>query len=419
MPFNDFVDKIAGGNLLHYMTTQNLIIDEEGQPKIFGSPVTQLQGDFPLRPQLMGNLVPFNINMWFGNSVNGASTGLHHDFHDNLYVLLRGRKRFRLYSPADAEKLYVRGSLACVHPNGRICYAGEVTNADGTDKQADAAAKAAREHAAAEAEVAAAEAAVSAGAQGSAARLAAAEERLDLALDTVLSAQMGGSDEEGNGSGEDSEEGFDFLNGGDEGDSCEDSEEGFDCLKGGAADSGEDSGEGFDFSKCGDSGEDSGEGFDFSKCGDKDTGTASNDGSGAGSGAGSSGTSVAAGSGARCRLPFTTPLNFSQIQEGFPMAETVAEFPRYADEVGVDVEVRAGEMLYLPAGWFHNVTSFTDADAPSPPCCPTSKQGGHLAFNYWFHPPDVTDPQQFSAPYKSGFWPLEWQRRLDEGEFEN
>ena len=47
MPFNDFVDKIAGGNLLHYMTTQNLIIDEEGQPKIFGSPVTQLQGDFP------------------------------------------------------------------------------------------------------------------------------------------------------------------------------------------------------------------------------------------------------------------------------------------------------------------------------------------------------------------------------------
>ena len=28
-------------------------------------------------------------------------------------------------------------------------------------------------------------------------------------------------------------------------------------------------------------------------------------------------------------------------------------------------------MLYLPAGWFHNVTSFA------------SGPGGHAAFNYW------------------------------------
>ena len=26
------------------------------------------------------------VNMWIGNAVHGSSSGLHHDFHDNLYV---------------------------------------------------------------------------------------------------------------------------------------------------------------------------------------------------------------------------------------------------------------------------------------------------------------------------------------------
>ena len=37
-------------------------------------------------------------------SAEGSSSGLHHDFHDNLYILLRGQKRFRLFSPADAHR---------------------------------------------------------------------------------------------------------------------------------------------------------------------------------------------------------------------------------------------------------------------------------------------------------------------------
>ena len=32
-------------------------------------------------------------------TVASSSSGLHHDFHDNLYILLRGRKRFHLWSP--------------------------------------------------------------------------------------------------------------------------------------------------------------------------------------------------------------------------------------------------------------------------------------------------------------------------------
>jgi hypothetical protein len=70
-----------------------------------------------------------------GNSMDGSSSGLHHDYHDNLYVLVHGSKHFRLFSPADAARMYVHGDVAVVHPNGRICYDGLVTLPDGTDPQ--------------------------------------------------------------------------------------------------------------------------------------------------------------------------------------------------------------------------------------------------------------------------------------------
>lgn len=47
------------------------------------------------------------------------------------YVLLRGTKRFRLFSPADAPRMYTVGRLRRIHPNGRINYEGEPTSADG------------------------------------------------------------------------------------------------------------------------------------------------------------------------------------------------------------------------------------------------------------------------------------------------
>lgn len=55
------------------------------------------------------------------------------------------------------------------------------------------------------------------------------------------------------------------------------------------------------------------------------------------------------------------------------------------------VELSAGEMLYLPASWWHEVTSTSSGDA---------KAGGdlHMAFNYWFYPPDALD--NFDAPYE-------------------
>ena len=67
-------------------------------------------------------------------------------------------------------------------------------------------------------------------------------------------------------------------------------------------------------------------------------------------------------------------------------------------------------MLYLPAGWFHEVSSFSGGGGGSGGSgdCPA-----HLALNWWFHPPDNLDPGPagFRAPYTSPFWPAVWEGR--------
>ena len=57
----------------------------------------------------------------------------------------------------------------------------------------------------------------------------------------------------------------------------------------------------------------------------------------------------------------------------------------------LECELKAGEQLYLPCGWFHEVRSYGEC-----------AEGGHLALNYWFHPPDNLDPspQGMQKPYR-------------------
>lgn len=108
-------------------------------------PLTNLaETPFPLTPPPFANLIPQQINLWLGLSrtaetkpdllhptaqslgryvPKGNSLGLHHDHADNLYVLVAGRKRFTLYSPADADTLYTVGNINRVYPNGLVDYA--------------------------------------------------------------------------------------------------------------------------------------------------------------------------------------------------------------------------------------------------------------------------------------------------------
>ena len=70
----------------------------------------------------------------------------------------------------------------------------------------------------------------------------------------------------------------------------------------------------------------------------------------------------------------------------------------------IEVTVHAGQMLYIPAGWFHEVFSSNDGS-----------DEGHCAFNYWFHPPDNLEAKGelgVKQPYKSTFWAEDMTRRL-------
>lgn len=67
-------------------------------------------------------------------------------------------------------------------------------------------------------------------------------------------------------------------------------------------------------------------------------------------------------------------------------------------------------MLYLPAGWFHNVKSLNAQEGRG-----NCTDSYHLAVNYWFHPPDNLDSSAkgFSKPYLRSFWIDRWKRYLE------
>lgn len=96
------------------------------------------------------------------------------------------------------------------------------------------------------------------------------------------------------------------------------------------------------------------------------------------------------------------PSNFSLIQTQLPDSEIQEKFPMFlkAKERKLRADLAPGDMLYIPAGWFHEVFSESDSE---------SSNEGHMALNYWFHPPDSG---LFETPYSSSFWTEDWKCRF-------
>lgn len=91
-----------------------------------------------------------------------------------------------------------------------------------------------------------------------------------------------------------------------------------------------------------------------------------------------------------------------QVDMALPEADLRRRFPLFPGAAAAEeVELRAGEMLYLPASWFHEVTS-TSAAAGTP----------HAAVNYWFHPPDALGAPAGRFPYSTDFWADAWNARV-------
>jgi hypothetical protein len=84
------------------------------------------------------------------------------------------------------------------------------------------------------------------------------------------------------------------------------------------------------------------------------------------------------------------PNSFSRID---PIAVNDKDYPLFARCNEYVVDLKAGDSLFLPAGWFHCVTSFGAEKGDE-----DDKKGSiHLALNYWYHPPDQL--QLFEKPY--------------------
>ena len=139
MRFSDFLDELQNSQKLTlYLTTQYEADEDEKQgiyqntfERCFPLPILSLLSEFPLKPALASKLVLSQINLWLGRSKDGKSSGLHHDFHDNLYILLSGRKRFILYPPKSGRELRPHGTIETIHKNGLIVYEGTDVREDG------------------------------------------------------------------------------------------------------------------------------------------------------------------------------------------------------------------------------------------------------------------------------------------------
>lgn len=375
MTFHEFLVKMESGDCLHYLSTQDLGTDAEGRPDLMSSPCSELfsSGDFPLVPSLMGNLVPMNYNVWMGNSKNNSSSGLHHDFHDNLYVLLRGKKRFRLFSPADAELMHTVGRIKHVYPNGRICYDSnqtEMVGADGVEPSALRAMDASLKHDAAALAVQKAENALQ---EFDAANkkdenktkrselckaLKVCEAQQELALEAIMEMEFDGC------GGYNKEEMDNFTRMTDDNDNKK---------------------------------------------------------------------TVETKTKQTVPVVEPTPDHFSKVNVNLSPIEIASKFPLYAKAAlarETFATINAGEMLFLPAGWFHEVSSLSSLESNKNCLAEYNEKNdntvnkssasdsvsgikgtgrcGHFAFNFWFHPPDNN---RFDSPYKSQFWKRDWDAR--------
>eukprot|EP00457_Paulinella_chromatophora_P005772 gb/GEZN01005789.1/.p1 GENE.gb/GEZN01005789.1/~~gb/GEZN01005789.1/.p1 ORF type:complete len:559 (-),score=100.58 gb/GEZN01005789.1/:76-1728(-) len=449
MTFSKLLDKLQAGDEQYYVTTQPIPTDKDGPLALFSSPLTELRGDFPLRPSLLGGLIPWQLNVWIGNNRHGTSTGLHHDFHDNLYCLLRGGKRFTVFSPKDAFSLATVGEIAQVHPNGLINYSGCLTRADGAHLAS------VRDQWRRDAEVglSRAEAAFLID-QSDTARIAVqeAEKKLEACLDLLLeeAGQTIDGEEEGGEEGWDWDEGLGMRE-------VEESEEesGKHCKKRKTKQH-EQKEARKRLEKREKPGkrkrkqwtqlteeEDQG---DASRRPGKPTKKAHKTGKGGKSQSidTSKQREAAKESGEQAGSNPLSPDNFcnfsyeelhshpwllkdeQQLQQrlgrGSHGSEQMHVSPcllqlHTSTRPGV-CYLKRGQLLYLPAGWFHEVTSIGDATGASSSPAASADLQGHFALNYWFHPPDnlfsvssrSTAPAP-ASPYQGDHWQRVWQNR--------
>ena len=283
------------------MNTQRF---EGSEDELLTGPLKKLK--FPLVPDVCPNLIPADYNIWMGRTGStGSSSGLHHDYHDNLYVLMRGRKRFRLFSPKDAHEMNTHGKIKRVWENGRICYSKDVL-ADGVPKDE-------RKRYDLEARKT---------------EIESRQEEIMIRMDEIEC--------DSDKTEEYKKEAYAHIE-----DEYQDLERKLEANMESM--------------------------LTLMMDNDSPKRTESND---------------------------SSPPHFSQINLDNTKSHTPS-FREVCEKRMAVVEIEEGNMLYLPAGWFHEVRSRPSIESP-----------WHFAFNYWFHPPTTSS---FEEPYDSSYHATVWK----------
>ncbi|KAJ3039668.1 hypothetical protein HDV00_012012 [Rhizophlyctis rosea] len=389
MPFADFLTKLENGETNLYMTTQ---YESTGKPSHYPStsplftlsaqdlttlttllqpPLHHLLPTLPLRPSLLTSLIPQQLNLWLGasppsTSPTGTSSGLHHDFQDNLYILLRGRKRFTIFSPLDAHHLSLVGDVKKVHENGLIVYEAGVRG-DGAFEvdvarwRVEVAQKKLRD------------------AESEGGDVGEAEKEVERVLLKLMRVRGGGDDEDVEDMLVD-----DFVL------SDEDLVDDFDDFEGGnglverAIDDEEEEEESED---------DEAPLFPTPSTQKRKLNPSA---------------TLPSSKKSRQDPPKPTPKpdppSFSRITTTALHPHPITPHPTYPtlhQATPTTFTLNPNEMLYLPASWFHEVTSYSDESANV-----SGEANVHMSLNYWCAPPTKG---HFEGAYEDGYWEEVWE----------
>lgn len=319
----------------------------------------------PATLPLADTLVLESRNMWMGASSWSTSTttnsmsssGLHHDFHDNFYILLQGRKTFWLYPPSDYKHIPTYGTVSLLHHNGLLSYADHPTRADGKP----------------------------------------------LEMETTT------SDDENDDEDDDEEEsvvlgkGFDYQS-----DDDTEEENNVDWNPTGPDD--------YD-DAVGRSDDAEADHTDAKNGSVKVKDDATNlkkqvepKDDDENSGHAPTGMALTRMTRATTKTPTTSsdehcqrPNHFSPVDPTqTDRSNLLREYPSFAKVHETVVHLEAGDCLYLPASWFHCVASSSSSSSASSSSSPKAPPSVHMAVNYWYHPPDRLD--NYQDPYQDSFW---------------
>ena len=132
-----------------YFSIQDGVVQNDAD--VYEFPLDRLQRDIPL-PPLVPHSALTSSNLWFGKNArtraakeaaassdqsssssssssssaedcDSIHTHLHNDPHDNLYVVVRGFKRLRIFAPSEALRLRTVAPPMQIEPDGRVRWA--------------------------------------------------------------------------------------------------------------------------------------------------------------------------------------------------------------------------------------------------------------------------------------------------------